>query len=106
MKAGYLSFFAVALLVYVFTGRQKDDQPAADNSCVRVIEQYQEALFPRDRLMETEAWLLGISQMLNISAGSLAHDVANYEVGRATAMRLAISRANGLPECTVDQTDE
>jgi hypothetical protein len=110
MKTGYLSFFVVALVVYVLTTHQKDrnsdNQAVDDNACAGAIEQYREALFPRDRWIEAEARTLAIAQTLNIDADSIEKTVSNYEVGRATAMQVAISQANKSPECTVERNDD
>ena len=64
MKAGYSTFFIIAILVYVLTANHKgsnsDDQKAEDNACASAIEQYQEAVFPRDKWVKSEARILAI----------------------------------------------
>jgi hypothetical protein len=102
MKSGYTLLF-VFLLTYLIGTYNKDDKSKSEDvgntACAKAVEQEREALFPKDNWVETEAWILSISRMAGIKFVEMENRVANYEVGRAMAVRLALSQANGFAVC-------
>ena len=102
MKSDTLFWTCVAAIVALalhHNEEQQADDVGEGAACTKQIEQLQEALFPKNSWIETEAWFLAVGQMVGAKLPGLEARVANYEVGRATALQFALSRAKGSSAC-------
>jgi hypothetical protein len=103
MKSGTPILLIVILLICGVTSCDDEEktQPIDEGStaCGQAIEQLQDALFPRDSWLETQAWIVSIFNIVGIKLDETEKNVTNYEVGRAMAAQLAISQAGNSSAC-------
>jgi hypothetical protein len=108
MKASYLGLIAFAALVYFIMRDEKVTSTAneeKDTACLVAITSMRESLFPKNKLIEAEAWIIEIANLMGVKTPEASNVVANYEVGRATSAQLALNTMANSPACKPREDD-